>query len=181
MSSAVSLTKKWLEEIIIGLNLCPFASSVFLQDKVRFFASPAVETEDVVGDGLEQAMLLLEASPDEVATSLIIYPQAMSSFDEYLDTLALFEDVLAQAGAEGLLQVASFHPQYMFEGEDQSSVSHFTNRSPYPIFHLLRESQVEEVVESHPDTEGIPRENIERLQSLGPTKVAKIWKNFLDL
>ena len=181
MTSAVTKTKEWVRDIVIGLNLCPFAASVLMENKIRFAASSAKSTEDVIGDALEEAMRLLATPEEELSTTLVIYTNALSDFEEYLDTPYLLEDVLNEAGTEGLLQIASFHPKYQFDGEAEDAVSHFTNRSPYPVFHFLRESQVKEAVDSHPDTTVIPGNNVIRLNSLGPEEVAKMWKNFLDL
>jgi len=177
----LSRTKQWLEEIVIGLNLCPFASSVFLAKQVRFRVSDARDADAVVRDALSEAMLLIESPADEIATTLLICPNALNDFDEYLDSLSMIEALLAEAGADGLLQIASFHPRYRFEGEDEAALSHFTNRSPYPVFHFLRESQVQEAVDSHPDTASIPNTNIARLNELGAEDVVKRWKKFLDL
>jgi len=177
----LSRTRQWLEEIVIGLNFCPFASSPFLAKQVRFWVSDARDADAVVSDALREAMLLLDSSADEIATSLLICPHVLENFDDYLDSLSMIEALLAEAGTEGLLQIASFHPRYRFEGEDEAALSHFTNRSPYPIFHFLRESQVQEAVDSHPDTESIPNTNIARLNELGAEDVVKRWKKFLDL
>jgi hypothetical protein len=173
-------TKKWLEEIVIGLNFCPFAKAPFVEGKIRFAVCRAGNADDAIEFALSEAMKILDVDEEEIATTLLIYPLALADFGEYLQALATLESILEEAGAAGLLQIASFHPDYLFSDEVKSSLSHYTNRSPYPIFHILRESQVQFAVDSHSDTSAIPLVNIERLQAMGHEEVAKRWKEPLD-
>ena len=172
--------RAWLKEIVIGLNLCPFAGPL-KPSMIHISESSAVTMEQVLTEALREALALIEADEDERATSLLVFETGLSDFDEYLDALAALEDLLEESGANQWVQVASFHPQYLFDGEDLDDLSHFTNRSPYPLFHFLRVSHVEEAIERHPDTLNIPTANAERLRAMGPTEVAKIWRNILDL
>jgi len=148
---------------------------------IHIAESSAVTMEQVLTEALREALALIEIDEDERATSLLVFETGLSDFDEYLDALAALEDLLEESGAHQWIQVASFHPQYIFDGEDPSDLSHFTNRSPYPLFHFLRVSHVEEAIERHPDTLTIPSVNAKRLRSMGASEVAKIWRNILNL
>ena len=179
-TEALKRTQTWLQEIVIGLNFCPFAQAAFDEQKIRFAVSDAEHPDDAIQFALSEALKLLETSEDEIATTLAVYPKALSDFQEYLEILGLLESLLEEAGTEGVLQIASFHPSYCYPDEPESGLSHYTNRSRYPIFHFLREAQVQEAVDSHPDSTTIPRANITRLEEMGPEEVAKRWKDLLD-
>jgi hypothetical protein len=165
----------WLEEAIIGLNLCPFARPVYTKDQVRLAVAKQVSFDAVVMATLDEIDRLLSSSPDEIATTLVICPNALSDFDEFLDAVDVVEALLGEAGADGILQLAHFHPDYRFEGTEPDALENYTNRAPYPILHLLREAQVSEAVDSHPDPAAIPERNIERLEKLGHAGIARLW------
>lgn len=170
--------RRWLEEAVIGLNLCPFASSVYHTGKVKLLTSEAGTAEEAVRETLAEVISLLDTPAQEVSTVLVVFPGALANFEEFLDAAATIEDLLVQAGAEGVLQLATFHPDYLFEGEPKDALSHYTNRAPFPIFHLLREDEVSEAVDTHPDVEGIPAKNIAKLEELGREKLLALWKHF---
>jgi hypothetical protein len=155
----------WIEALVVGLNLCPFANAVRRKDLLKI----KVCTESSVEDCLQ--MLVAEANQlelaDEDATTLLVLAHGFAAFDDYLDLLALGEALLDDRGFEGIIQLASFHPQYQFERTSIDDVSNWTNRAPYPVLHLLKEASVTKAVESHPDPDSIPERNIEILNNLG--------------
>ncbi len=172
---------RWVEGAVIGLRLCPFASAPWKAGEVRIVVSRAQDDEDAVKDALEEALHLMEVSEDEVGTTLVVFERALDDFETFLDAEATLSAILEQAGADGVLQVASFHPGFVFEGEEPEAVSNWTNRSPYPILHLLREAQVSSAVDSHPDPESIPSDNVHRLEGLGREHLVALWRTFKAL
>jgi hypothetical protein len=178
MSDPVVRVQRWLDEAVIGLQLCPFAQPVRSAGRIRFAVSEARDGEVAVRDTLAEAVQLLDTPAEEVATTLVIVPHALQDFHAFLDALEMLQALLAEGGADGVLQVATFHPDYLFAGEEPEAVSHFTNRAPHPIFHLLREADVEEAVAHHSDAAGIPAENMARLEAMGRTEVLQKWQEF---
>lgn len=162
----VAQVQQWVEQIVVGLNLCPFARPVLNEQSLRYVVSDATDWNDLRRFVLEEMSLLWETPPSEVSTSLLIFSHSLQDFEDYLDFLEMADELLEEAGLEGVFQFASFHPNYRFEGEPPDSRSHFTNRAPYPILHLLREDSITKAVEGPLDTEQIPVRNIERLASL---------------
>lgn len=165
--AVIAATRHWLEKAVIGLNLCPFAGAVYAADRIRYVVSGATTAEallQVLADELQQ---LAAADERETETTLLIHPQVLGDFLDYNDFLGLADALVADLGLEGVLQVASFHPQYRFADTEPDDITNCTNRSPYPTLHLLRESSVERAVAAHPDTERIYRDNIETLRRLG--------------
>jgi hypothetical protein len=163
--AAVTETRAWLEKAVIGLDLCPFARAV--RDRIRYAVSEAEEPADLLADLASELRVLAEADPGEIETTLLIHPRVLGDFLEYNDFLDDADDVLAELGLEGVIQIASFHPGYQFAGAEPDDIENYTNRSPYPMLHLLREESVERAVESFPDTEQIYEKNIETLRRLG--------------
>lgn len=170
----IEQTEKWVRNFVVKLNICPFAGGVVEKNNIRYHLSKAENIDILYQDFLNELLFLHESAPEDVETSILIHPNVLNDFDLYLDFLDLANEAIAEAGLEGLIQVASFHPDYCFEGENPSSVSNFTNRSPFPMLHLLREASVTRAVEGHPNIEGIPLENISRLEQLGLEKVEEI-------
>lgn len=160
-------TRCWIETWVIGENLCPFAARPWKTGQVRIQLSTADNDEALYHDFLFELEHLLSSNDDAIATTLLVTLHHLHDFEDYLDFLTIAQQALEEAGLEGTLQLASFHPDYLFEGEPADAPSHFTNRSPYPMLHLIREAQVEAAIESHPDAEGIPDTNIKHLESLG--------------
>ena len=175
-SEAKRRTRRWLEDAVIGLNFCPFARPVFVQDQVRIAVQEDVGgLEAAVERAFDEVNHLLDHPDTEVATTLIVYPEALADFGDYLDVVETLRYALEDSGLEGVLQVATFHPDYQFAGTAPDDLENYTNRSPYPTIHLIREAQVTDAVESHPDPEGIPRRNIERLEEMGRERVEQMW------
>jgi len=178
MEAVVTAVRRWLEEAVIDLELCPFAGTVHERGAIRFAVSDAVDAQGAVHDALAEAILLVETPESEVATTLVLVPRALADFETFLDAAATLVSALDEAGAGGVLQVPTFHPDYRFEGEDEGALGSFTNRAPCPIFHLLREDHVSEAIANHPDPEGIPARNVERLEALGADQIARMWERF---
>lgn len=165
MPVAEQRMRAWIEQMVIGLNLCPFAQRVMRLDAVRFETTAAATLPALLPVLLAEMQAL--AAPDPAfETSLILAP-AWTDFDAYLDALALADGLVVELGLEGVLQVASFHPDYRFADAPADDVAHYTNRAPVPAFHLLREADVTAAVAAHPDAEGIAAANVDRLRALG--------------
>ncbi len=160
-------TRRWLERAVIGLNLCPFAKAVHAKRQVRYVLSEASTPEALLEQLGEELVLLRDTPAEQVDTTLIVHPGVLQDFLDYNDFLALADDLVAQLGLEGELQVASFHPQYQFAGSEPDDVANFTNRAPHPTLHLLREASVERAVAAYPDPDVIVDRNIATLRDLG--------------
>ncbi|MGD1843688.1 MAG: DUF1415 domain-containing protein [Thermonemataceae bacterium] len=158
-------TQCWLEKVVIGLNFCPFAAKVYRAHQVRYQVRWTTEPEEI-SSILLQEYTYLDDHP-EVATTLLIFPSALTDFFTYLDWLEVAMQQLQETGYEGTYQLASFHPHYCFEGTAFDDPANYTNRSPYPMAHLLREAQIEEVLQHHPHPEQIPEKNIQLAREKG--------------
>ena len=165
---AIEDTQKWLLEAVVGLNLCPFAKAVVVKDMVRYRVCASSEPADVLAMLREELQHLAEADPDKLDTTLLIAPNALLDFLDFNDFLADCDDVLIDLELDGVLQVADFHPLYQFGGTEVDDVENFTNRTPYPTLHLLREVSIDKAVEAYPDASLIFERNIEVLNKLGP-------------
>ena len=171
----VAATQHWLTRAVIGLNLCPFAKSVHVKNQIRYVVSEARTVEDVVVDLSKELQTLAEADPEHIDTTLLIVPEALADFTDYNDALFFADRLLNQMGFDGELQIASFHPAYRFEGTEPDDIENYTNRAPYPIFHLLREASIERAVDAFPDAADIYERNMETLRRLGHQG----WKDLL--
>ncbi|RBP48853.1 DUF1415 domain-containing protein [Arenicella xantha] len=165
MTDPVKAVERWLTSIVIDLNLCPFAQREYRSGNVRFKQSNA-DTEEQVLKDLIVELSLLSRRPD-VETTLLILPNALSDFLTFNDFLGFAEHVLAEMKMDGMYQIASFHPDYQFAETEPEDAQNYTNRSPYPILHLLREASLSEAIDRHPDTAKIPEDNIRLMRSLG--------------
>jgi hypothetical protein len=163
----VAATREWLEKAVIGLNLCPFARTPHVQGRIRYAVSEAETPEELLADLTAELQSLAAAAPEETETTLLIHPQVLHDFLDYNDFLGVADAAVAGLGLAGTIQVASFHPRYQFAGTEPDDVETYTNRSPYPMLHLLREASVERAVESFPDASRIYEKNIETMRRLG--------------
>jgi len=175
VEDVVAATRTWLEKAVIGLNLCPFAAPVHLLDRIRYFVSAACSPGMLLLDVLSELRALHAADPDQCETTLLIHPNVLASFADYNAFLPRADDAVAELGLEGVVQIASFHPQYQFADAGPDDISNYTNRSPYPMLHLLRESSVERAVTCHPDTTAIYKSNIETMRRLGHEGWRRLW------
>jgi len=163
--TVIQQTKNWVEEIVIGLNLCPFASQPFQNNSIEY----AVSTGDSTEQHLQQlagCFARLDKS-EGIETSLLIYPDAYQKFDDYLDMLDFANHLLDDLDYAGTYQIASFHPDYRFADSAEDDASNFSNRSPYPMLHIIRESGLEKAIANYPNVEQIPENNIKKLREIG--------------
>lgn len=160
-------TRRWIERAVIGLNLCPFAKAVYVKEQVRLVLSDASTPEALLEQLAEELVLLRDTPAEQVDTTLIVHPQVLQDFLDYNDFLDNADAALDALDLQGVLQVASFHPDYQFAGAAPDDVSNCTNRSPWPTLHLLREDSVERAVAAFPDPDVIVERNIATLDTLG--------------
>jgi len=158
-----------VESLVVGLNLCPFAKRELVKNRVRFSVTEAVTEEQLLAD--LQAELELLNSDEAIETTLLIHPKVLQEFYNYNQFLRCADSLLAQMGLNGVYQIASFHPDYQFGGTEPDDVENYTNRSPYPMLHLIREESLERSIANYPDSDQIPERNIELLNSLGRDKM----------
>ena len=162
-------TKHWLEAAVIGLNLCPFAKAVYVKNQVRLVVSKARHADDLLEE-LDRELDLLVATPaSEIDTTLLIHPTLFEDFLDFNDFLEVAEGVVDEHGLEGVIQLASFHPRFQFDGTEPDDISNYTNRAPFAILHLLREDSVERAVDAFPQADAIFDVNIGTLEKLGRT------------
>lgn len=164
-------TRAWTEQFVVGLRLCPFALPVLDAQRVRFAFSEARDERTLYLHFLREIQLLLDHSAENIETTLLVHPFVLLDFLDYNDFLATLDDAIRVADLEGVIQVASFHPEYLFGGEDLHDASHFTNRSPYPMVHLLREASVEAALTNYPESRRIPERNIVTMRAVGVAKL----------
>ncbi|MCO4798437.1 MAG: DUF1415 domain-containing protein [Colwelliaceae bacterium] len=170
---AISKTKQWLEQVIIGLNFCPFAKKELVNNTIQYHVCPQVRIEKALEEFAQQCEYL-EKHP-EVETTLFICSLGFRDFETYLDLVDYANDLLIDLGYEGIFQIASFHPDYIFEGEDVDDASNYTNRSPLPTLHLIREESMARVLAVYDKPEQIPENNI----ALSREKGSKFFQQIL--
>ena len=163
----VRATRDWLEKAVIGLNLCPFAKPVFVRKQIRYMVSVADSAEALIVDLGNELQSLAAVDPELVETTLIIHPRVLTDFLHYNDFLAVADRVVAELGLTGVIQVASFHPDYRFAGTARDDVTNHTNRSPYPMLNLLREASVSAAVATFAEADRISERNMETMRRLG--------------
>jgi hypothetical protein len=165
----INAVSTWLERAVIGLNLCPFAKAVHSRGQIRYTVSEATEPEQLIQDLTEELRHLHDCDPAVTDTTLLIHPWILQDFAEYNEFLGIAELILSSMGLEGDIQIASFHPDYQFADTHRDDITNFTNRSPYPTLHLLREDSLSKAVAAYPDTDDIYKRNISTLEKLGRT------------
>lgn len=163
----LAATRLWLEKAVIGLNLCPFAKAVYVKNQVRLVVSHARHADDLLEE-LDRELDLLVATPaEQVDTTLLIHPTLFDDFLDFNDFLEVADGVVEEHGLDGVVQLASFHPRFQFDGTEPDDIGNYTNRAPFAILHLLREESVEKAVAAFPQAEAIFEENIKTLENLG--------------
>ncbi len=172
----LSATRLWIEKAVIGLNLCPFARSVYVKNQVRIVVSRARHL-DAFLDDLDRELDLLAGTPaEEIDTTLLVHPSLFPDFEVFNDFLNVVDGVVAEHGLEGVIQVAPFHPLFQFEGTEPGDVTNCTNRSPFPTLHLLREDSVERAVATEGgDADAIVERNLRTLRDLGAPGWQALW------
>ena len=163
----IAATQNWLEKAVIGLNLCPFAKAVHVKKQVRYVVSSATGPEQLLEELMNELQLLSDTPAEKIDTTLLIHPFVLTDFLDYNEFLDVADAAVEDMQLDGELQVASFHPDYQFAETDINDISNFTNRSPYPILHLLCEESIERAVESFPEASEIFDKNIETMAKLG--------------
>jgi uncharacterized protein len=171
----IARSRLWLERAVIGLNLCPFAKAVHLRGQVRWVLSHATTEEDLLAELVHELNLLQDASVEEVETTLIVHPHVLDDFEDYNQFLDIADAAISELDLEGEIQVASFHPQYRFAGSEPDAIDDYSNRSPYPMLHLLREASIARAVAAFPDAERIYSRNIETLRAFGHAGWRALW------
>ena len=169
-------TQAWLELAVIGLHLCPFAKAVHTRQQIRWVHSTAQDTEALLADLVAELQTLAAADPARVETTVLVHPQVLGDFADYNDFLDLADAALVELQLDGVLQIASLHPRYQFADTEIDDIGNFSNRSPHPTLHLLREDSVDRAVAAVPDAEHIYERNIATLQALGHAG----WQRLLD-
>ncbi|MCE9658135.1 MAG: DUF1415 domain-containing protein [Burkholderiales bacterium] len=177
---AVAETRAWVERVVIGLNLCPFAKAPQVKGQVRLVLSEASEPEALLAALIDELKLLAEAPAERIETTLLIHPHVLADFADYNDFLGVAEDAVAELELDGVIQVASFHPQYQFAGSSPDDIGNATNRSPYPTLHLLREESVERAVAAFPEAAAIFEANIATMERLGESGWARLRQQCRD-
>jgi len=178
-STLIKQTKNWLNEIIIGLNFCPFAKREVLKNSIRYTINNSAELESSLY-ALADELQYLDAH-SECETSLFICPQGFNDFDEFLNLIELADQLIDDLNYRSVYQLAHFHPDYCFDGVDQDDASNYTNRSPYPTLHILRESSLQSAIARHPDTSAIPETNIALARDKGSAKMQQMLNLCLEI
>lgn len=171
----IAATQLWLEKAVIGLNLCPFAASAHLNHRVRYVVSAQQTTYGLLSELAYELQTLHLVDPLECETTLLIHPQVLSDFYLYNDFLDEGDAAIADLGLEGELQIASFHPDYQFADTQPQDIENFSNRSPYPMLHLLREASITRALDNYSGVDDIVTTNQQTLRTLGHEGWRRLW------
>ncbi len=163
----IDAMRLWLEKAVIGLNLCPFARSVYVNNQVRIVVSDARHVDAFLETLDDELDLLANTDAKEIDTTLLVHPALFPDFLDFNEIAGIAEEAVIEHELEGILQVASFHPRFQFEGTEPDDIGNYTNRAPYPTLHLIREESLARAVEAYPDPETIYQRNIETMRKLG--------------
>lgn len=162
-----TLMQSWVETMVVGLNLCPFAAPEVRQQRIVYTVSDAEHSQDAVRDFLQALAHIQDNDESVVSTTLLSFKQTAADFDDFLDLLDYCQQLLEEAGLEGVFQLASFHPRYCFSGVEEDDITNWTNRAPYPTLHLIREGQMARVLMHYDNPDEIPERNMALMESLG--------------
>lgn len=171
----IATTRTWLEKAVIGLNLCPFAKAVHVKNRIRFVVSNAQSTDALLDTLNDELQFLRDTDAEVVETSLLIHPFVLNDFIDYNNFLDIADAAIQASGLSGEIQIASFHPDYQFADTSPGDIENFSNRSPYPTLHLLREDSIARAVAAFPDAADIYGNNITTLRGLGPEGWGRLW------
>ena len=175
-TDAIGQTRQWLEQVVIAQQLCPFAQHPYQSGQVRMLVCDSQRTDELLQTLLEELQHLNSVPATETETTLLIHPYVLTDFQRYNDFLDLVDELIYQEGYEGIFQVASFHPDYLFMGTGFNDAENYTNRSPHPMLHILREASLEKAIDQHPDIDAIPERNIALMNDKG----AEYWQQLLQ-
>lgn len=177
ISLVIDASRRWVETVVVRHGLCPFASRVLANDGLRFVVSEATTSEALVGDLIDELLYLNQQSREVVETSLLIHPYVLTDFQSYNDFLDVVDATIEETGLHGVVQVASFHPDYQFADSDEDDAANYSNRSPFPMLHLLREAGIDEAVRDWTakgrSMDDIPVNNVEALRRMGSSLLEK--------
>ena len=171
----LAASRRWVERAVIGLNLCPFAKAVYVKRQIRFAVTAAARADALLTELRAELALLARADLDVVETTLLVHPCVLTDFTAYRLFLKDGDAAVRKLGLEGVVQIASFHPDYEFAGSAKADIENFTNRSPYPMLHLLREASIDRAVATFPDTATIYERNVDTLRRLGHDGWRRLW------
>ncbi len=171
---SITETRAWIERVVIGLKLCPFAPAPALKGTIRYAMSEAETTEALLEDLATELQRLVDVPPEQIETTVLIHPRVLQDFADFNDFLDIADEALQTMGLEGVIQIASFHPQYQFADAGPDDIGNETNRSPYPTLHLLREESIARAVDAFGDTRSISASNLATLETLGPDGLAAV-------
>ena len=166
-ADAAERTRAWVEHAVVGLNLCPFAKAPMVKGQIRYVVSETDDPRVLLAELCAQMAALVAADPADVETTLLVHPNALTDFLDFNDFLEAADAALEDLGLDGVLQIASFHPDYQFDGAEPDDPGNASNRAPYPTLHLLREASVDRAVEAFPEAEAIFENNLRTLAALG--------------
>lgn len=180
MTDPQTLIERWLHDCVLALELCPFAAPVLQDQSLRIAVCEAAESERQLQYFLGELDRLQASEEADISTTLLAFANGPEVFEDFLELVEQAQVLLEQAQLKGLVQLAHFHPQYQFANEPEGDPSHYTNRSPLPVIHLLRESMMSRVIEAYPDPEAIPGRNIARLRALGIEDIEARWRAIVE-
>ncbi len=169
-------TRRWISSMVIGLNLCPYAQRVFDGGKIRYVVTEAIDTRTLAKAFADELKLLRSTPIAEIETTILIHPNVLHDFLDYNEFLDVADRMISEVGLEGAVQVASFHPEYQFAEAEPDAAENYTNRSPYPMLHLLREASISQAAKDPDEVLAIPQRNIETLKNLGLAKILEKLK-----
>ena len=177
---ALAETRAWVDRAVVGLQLCPFAKAPQVKGQVRYVASEAVAADALLSDLVDELKLLAAEPPDRIETTLLVHPRVFGAFEDYNDFLEIAEAALVALDLEGVIQIASFHPDYRFADSDPDDIANATNRSPHPTLHLLREESIERALATFADPDSIFEANIATMERLGAAGWAALMRQCRD-
>lgn len=173
----IHAVRQWVETVVIDLNLCPFAKKVHLQNGIRFSVSNALTQEDLLLHLHDELIRISENT--SIKTTLLIHPFVLEDFLTYNQFLAYADDLLDEMNLTGVFQIASFHPDYQFAATEKDDVENFTNRSPFPVLHILSEEDIQQAISTYPNIDEIPLRNEQKMRDLGPEKMKALLQECL--
>lgn len=178
--NAEALTQAWVDAMVVGMNLCPFAAPVVKQATIHYAIEMGDKDDAVIQAFLAELDRIQASEEDELATTLLVTPNALPDFEQYLDMLDILQGLLDRSGLGGVFQLASFHPNYQFAGVEPDDITNWTNRSPFPSFHLIREGMMSRVLMSYGDPDEIPERNMAMMRELGREGLIERFPPFAD-
>ena len=176
MNNYITQTKTWIKEFVIGYNLCPFAAKPFNEDRIKYVLLEDNNIEQLLEQTVLESMDLKAGDSSDFETTILIHPNVLVDFSEYIEVLENLQSNLKMFGLDGIIQLATFHPNYQFAGTEATAAQNFTNRSPYPMIHIIKEESVEKARASYPNIHQIPQTNIATMNRIGALELLKKYQ-----